>query len=277
VIAGGPDGPGRLAAEHGPAIYASAWRAFRIIDRVSRGGEDVEVKALARNLGISPSTCYQLLRILVDEGYLRKLSGGGYRLGPTISLLYRRSRRRSVESVVEPILHELARRAGRSAYFGLLTENDDVVVALAETPPGSPPAGIPRGLRAPSHALAIGKVQIAAGGVRAIDRYIESHTLDAVTRRTITDPVVLEAHLKEAHARGYAIEREEFAKNVYSVAVPVNTEGGGVDGAIALATVGEDPGAALLQLVELARQAAMQATTSLRGDPGERRSRRPSG
>ena len=258
-----------------PATYASAWRAFRIIDRVSRGGEGMEAKALASALGISPSTCYQLLKLLIDEGYVGRMPhGGGYRLGPTIPLLYRRSRRTNVETVVDRVVAELARRSGRAAYFGLLDENDDVVVAHVAVPPSCPAVGIPRGLRAPSHALALGKIQVAAGGVQAIDRYLERHSLVSMTPRTITDPVALEAHLKEAHARGFATEFEEFAKNLYGVAVPVLSEAGGVHGGIGLAAFGQDAGAGLNRLVALARQAASQARASLSAEPLERRWRR---
>lgn len=263
------------AGEHASTSYASARRAFRIIDRVSRGGEGLDVRSLARALGISTSNCYLLLNVLIEEGYIRKLPRtGGYRLGPMVSLLYRRSRRTSIETVVGRVLDELAQRSRRTAYFGLLDENDDVVVAHVSAAPGAPPVGIPLGLRAPSHALALGKIQVAAGGVRAIDRYLEHHTLDAMTPRTITDPVALEAHLKEAHARGFATEFEEFAKNLYCVAVPVVSRGGGVDGGIALATVGDDPGAEVSRLVELGREAAAEAVASLSAEPEERRSRR---
>jgi DNA-binding IclR family transcriptional regulator len=263
--------------EDAPSSYASAWRAFRIIDRVSRGGEGLDAKNLARALGVSPSTCYQLLHILIDEGYISRLPrGSGYRLGATISLLYRRSRGASVEAVVGRVLDDLARRSGRAAYFGLLNENGDVVVAYVSVPPGAPPVGIAPGLRAPAHALALGKIQIAAGGVRAIDRYLEHHPLDSMTRRTIVDPVLLEAHLKEAHARGFATEVGEFAKTLWGVAVPVLSPDGGVDGGIGLAAVGEPQGVEVRQFVELARQAASRATDSLSAEPHERRSRRVS-
>jgi IclR family KDG regulon transcriptional repressor len=260
--------------EHASTSYASARRAFRIIDRVSRGGEQIDAKDLAQTLGISTSNCYLLLNVLIEEGYIRRLPRSGYRLGPAVSLLYRRSRRTSVETVVGRVLDELAERSRRTAFFGLLDENDDVVVAHVSVAPGAPPAGIPLGLRAPSHTLALGKIQVAAGGVRAIDRYLEHHALDAMTPRTITDPVALEAHLKEAHARGFATEFEEFAKNLYCVAVPVLSRGGGVEGGIALATVGEHPGTEVARLVELARQAAAEATASLSAEPEERWSRR---
>src|SRR5215213_4454417 len=219
------------------AGYPSARRAFRIIDRVSHGGEGLDAKALARALGISRSTCYQMLGILIDEGYLRRLpEHAGYELGPELERLYERSRSTSVEAVVGPVLGDLAQRLGCSAYFGLLTEGDDVVVAGVRASPGGAPMGLPTGLRAPAHAL--GKAQIAAGGVTSIDHYIERHRLDGLTRRTITDPVALEADLKRAHARGYATEMEEFAKGLFCLAVPVRSGGGALAGAIGLATGG---------------------------------------
>ena len=247
-----------------PGGYPSARRAFRIIDRVSHGGEGLEPKDLARALGISVSTCYQMLGILLEEGYLLRLpEHAGYELGPELERLYERSRSTSVEAVVGLVLGDLARGSGNSAYFGVLTEGDDVVVAAVQAPSGAAPMGLPAGLRAPAHALALGKAQIAAGGVTAIDHYIEEHRLDDLTRRTITDPVVLEADLKRAHARGYATEMEEFAKGLCCVAVPVRSGGGALAGAVGLATGGWTGPAEEARLTDAVFDAARRATASL--------------
>ena len=234
---------------------------------MSRAGDRLTVKALARDLEISVSTCYHLIGILLDEGYIERLPHhAGYRLGPTIPVLFERSRKSGSAAVIEPVLRHLARVADRIAYFGVSSEADDVVVTHVHSPPDSPPVGVPQGFIGPSHALALGKVLIAAGGSATINRYIEHHELRAFTRRTITDPAKLEAHLKEVRTRGYATDFEEFAKNLYCVAVPVSDESGKVCGAIGLATTAATPGDDVKRLIRLARRAAQQISTELRGD-----------
>ena len=260
------NGSPELVRLAGHSSYASTRRVFRIIDRVSRAGRGLTVKALARDLEISASTCYHLVGILVDEGYVEKLPHhAGYRLGPTIGVLFERSRRSGNSAAIEPVLHDLARIANRTAYFAVLSEADDVIVTHVHSPPDCPPVGVPQGFCGPSHALALGKVLVAAGGSTAINRYLEQHELRAFTRRTITDPAKLEAHLKEARTRGYATDFEEFAKNLYCVAVPVSDESGGVCGAVGLATTASSSADELKRLIRLARQAATQISTGLRG------------
>lgn len=247
--------------------YSSTRRVFRIIDRVSQAGERLTVKALARDLGISVSTCYHLIGILIDEGYIEKLHHhAGYRLGPTVSVLFERSRKSGSTAVIESMLHELARIADRTAYFAVRSDAGDVVVTHVYSPPDGAPVGVPKGFTGPSHALALGKVLIAAGGSAMINRYIEQHELRAFTSRTITDPSKLEAHLKEVRTRGYATDFEEFAKNLYCVAVPVRDTSGQVSGSIGLATTAATPTEDLKRMIRLVRRAAQQVSSQLRGD-----------
>src|SRR4051794_17051601 len=237
--------------------YTSTRRIFRIIDLVSRSGDRLTVKALARDLGISTSTCYQLMAILIDEGYVQRLShNAGYRLGPTIGVLFERSQRSGRTAVVETVLLDLAHRARRTAYFAILSESDQVIVTHVCSPPNCPPVGLPQGFSGPAHALALGKVLIAAGGSAAINRYIERHELWAFTNRTITDAALLEAHLKVVKTRGYATDLEEFARGLCSVAAPVTDESDTCSGAIGLATISRSPGYEVQRMIALARGAA---------------------
>ena len=70
------------------AKFESARRVVRILDLVGRRGS-LTAKTLAQELGVSLSTCYRLINILVEEGYLRKVSPrSGYELGPAVAALH---------------------------------------------------------------------------------------------------------------------------------------------------------------------------------------------
>lgn len=204
------------------------------------------------------------MSILIDEGYVERLPHhAGYRLGPTIGVLFERSRRSELGGVVEPVLHDLAHRVRRAAYFAVLSERDEVLVVHVCAPPSCPPVGLPQGFSGPAHALALGKALIAAGGTAAINRYVERHELSAFTDRTITDPARLEAHLKEVKTRGYATDFEEFARGLCSVAAPVRGESQTVVGAIGLATIARNPGEEVKQMIAGARCAAKVLSAAL--------------
>ena len=262
----GPRGLGTIVApdsvEPGGG-YASVRRVFRIVDTVSRDGSTLTAKHLAHELGTSLSTCYQLINILREEGYIERVPhNGGYRLGPAIEVLHDRERLHGVPGLVAPAIRDLARRSGRQACLAVLSAGE-VCVVQVENPSPSPPVGIAPGLRGAAHALAVGKVLIAFTGLKGISDYIASHRLDAFTVNTITEPVALEAHLKRIRATKVATSLEEFADNLFDVAVPLETDDGWVQGAIGVFTTARRSSSEAGPMIELARRAAERAAQLL--------------
>jgi DNA-binding IclR family transcriptional regulator len=249
-----------FAGRHrGSSKFNTARRALTIVDLVSRR-EGLTAKALARELGVSLSTCYCLINILLEEGYVEKIGPRkGYRLGPTVPMLNARAHSIDVDARVEPVVGELAVRSSRHAYFGLLS-NGDVTVSRVESPPKKPPVEVVRASCAASHALAVGKILIAATGPGGIEEYVDRYGLENFTPRTITDLGQLQAHLAGIRDRGFATDVEEFSENLCCVAAPIRGENGQVEGAIGISTTARHFDRESGALIELVSNAAREAS-----------------
>ena len=210
------EGTGDPAVSEVPVAskFKSVRRVFRIMDLVSQRGEELTAKELARELGTNLSSCYYLLNILADEGYIRKIAGGGYRIGPTIPLLN--------EGFEERLRHE--DRAGRQGACAARPEARLRGGALGRGGGGDPGQSpgetvllrggggrVPRGLaraRAGQGAAGRRRGRIRtgihrrqwAGGVYAAD-----HRPPQPTAR---------AHLNKVLMVGVATDFEEFAQNL---------------------------------------------------------------
>lgn len=246
--------------------FKSTRRIFRIIDLVREQGEGLTAKRIAREVGVNLSSCYCLINILIDEGYVEKMPRcGGYKLGPAIPVLYASYSENDLDSRIEPVIEELAHRAGTHAYFGLLSAGL-VTVTQVKSPPKRAPVGIVEGFQGASHALALGKVLLASSGAEGVREYIGSYGLEAFTPRTIIHSGILEAQLGKIRTLGVATDFEEFAENLFCVSAQVKGEGGKVEGAIGLSTTAQRAQSELPMLVELARWAAEEASALLSKD-----------
>ncbi len=246
--------------------FKSTRRVFRIIDLVRERGEGLTAKQIAREIGVNLSSCYCLINILVDEGYVEKMPRcGGYKLGPAIPLLCASYSENEIDSRIEPVIDELAQRAKTHAYFGLLSAGL-VTVTQVKSPPKRPPVGIVKGLQGASHALALGKVLLASSGAEGVREYIGTYGLEAFTPRTIIHPGILETQLGRIRTLGVATDLEEFAENLCCVSAQIKGEDGKVEGAIGLSTTAQRAQSELPMLVELAQWAAEEASALLSED-----------
>lgn len=202
----------------GPARDASGTqsirRALTLLQHFVEREPSLSASDLARWSGLPLSTTHRLARALAEAGLLEQDTMDlRYRLGPAITELGTLSYQQRGLHLVHPELDALARRTGAAA--DLACRDRDHVLVLAGT--SLLPQRMP-GLRRPLHSTALGKVLLAwspPGDLTALA------PLQRLTPHTIVDPAELDAELQQVREDGYAVNDEESALGVRTLAVPI--------------------------------------------------------
>ena len=219
-----------VAYDSSPTLIQSVQRALHLIEAVSAREGRAHAKELARDLGLSPSTTYHLLRTLVHEGYLRRLDDGSYVLGPSIAHVARSDRLTSTLAKARPAMHGLSDELRVPVYLAVYVEGEITVAEIVDSPK-APSIDLWVGIHDSAHATALGKCILAALSEDERRDYLARHPLHSLTRRTVTDSRVFEDQID--HTGIIARDEEEYAVGVHCRAAPVITPA--ITGAVAVA------------------------------------------
>ena len=195
----------------------SVARALALLDALAE--EPAGVNALARRIGVNPSSASRLLATLERGGLVEREPGGPYRLGlRLVALADSVLSRLDVRDVARAHLRTLVGQTGETATLSVPGGGEAVTVdfqagessVVSMDRVGRPSVG---------HATATGKVLLAFGGG-------EPAELIAYTDRTITDPNRLAAELARVREQGWAEAEGEREPDLNALAAPVRGRGG---------------------------------------------------
>ncbi len=195
----------------------SVARALALLDALAE--EPAGVNALARRIGVNPSSASRLLATLERGGVVEREPGGPYRLGlHLVALADRALARLDVRDLARPQLRTLVEETGETATLSV--PGGEAAVTVDFVPGRSSVVSMARiGRPSVPHATAVGKVMLAfAGG--------EPTELTAFTDRTITDPAPLAAELAAVREQGWAEAEGEREPDLNALAAPVVGRGG---------------------------------------------------
>jgi DNA-binding IclR family transcriptional regulator len=198
---------------------------------------------ISRGLGLPEVTVLRLLRTLAREGFVRKdPERGRYRMSPMFWLAaiaafpdVRDTQRQFLHT-----LQGLTEQTGAGAilvvpYVGLRAMG----VATIAAPGSASQPRLAHGLNVPMHAIAAGKCYLAGMPCGELREWLHG-LLPRVTTRTIVEPQALLQEVRQARARGYALDREECLPGIAGVAVPVVDAAGAVAAALQLSCAARD-------------------------------------
>lgn len=244
-----------------PDRAPAASRAAAILRLLARSEEPLGVNAIARALGLVPSTCLHILRALAREELVSfDQASKRYRLGPGVLALARSFLRRDrFGEAVQPRLDRLARKFKVTAIgVQVLGLEHMVVVAIsrAELPLR---LHVEIGSRFPGLISATGRCLAAFGGH-------SQEALSAGFRRLRWDrPPSLRAwrdEVAQAKANGYSVDRGNYIAGVTIFAAPVLDGRGLMSHAVVALGVSEQIGAADALVGELRAAARALSATS---------------
>ena len=195
---------------------------------------------LAREVGLTRSTAHRYIATLATLGYLEQDPGTRkYRLGPRVlDLGFSAINSMELREIAAPHLQRLSDETGYTVNLAILDGTDVVYVERcrsAQQGQRGIDLNLHVGSRLPAYCTSMGKVLLADLPVEELDALLDRVELTQRGPNTLTTRTDLVAELARVREAGLAVNNEELAFGLRSIAAPVHGQTGKVAAAINLA------------------------------------------
>jgi DNA-binding IclR family transcriptional regulator len=198
---------------------STARAVLKVLTLMAGHPEGVSARDVAKELGKSMSTAYDLLASLQEEGFARHEPRHGYQLSAGAGFVPSTSERPHHQALSGAV-DQLFSRTRKRSYLAQV-EGGAIVITAVRGRQGIPRVpGLGPRIGRNAHALALGKVVLSLLPEHGRLRFIE-RGLDAFTERTITSARELMSELAEVRRNRIAVDRGEFDAEYCSVAAPL--------------------------------------------------------
>jgi IclR family transcriptional regulator, pca regulon regulatory protein len=254
----------KLAGARPDEFVQSFARGLAVIRNLGAAARPVTLSEIADVTSLSRAATRRILLTLVHLGYVGQ-DGRQFSLLPRVlELGYAYLSALGAPELAQPILNELATRAGESCSMSVLDGDDIVYIARVPTRKIIT-ISLGVGTRLPAYATSMGRVLLGATSVQRMHAVLAKGPFPARTPKTLTDPTKLANRIARDHARGYSVIDEELEVGLCSIAVPVLNASGR---AVAALNIGASrsaftPAELERRFLLLLQQAAAQLTLAI--------------
>jgi len=198
------------------------------------------VSELSREVGLSRSTAHRYIATLATLGYLdQDPASRKYRLGPRVlDLGFSAINSMDLREVAAPHLQALSDETGHTVNMAVLDGADIVYIDRCRTSQRGQrdiDLNLHVGSRLPAYCTSMGKVLLAGLGEEEQRAVLDRVDFDQRGPNTLTEREELLAELAHVARIGLALNNEELAYGLRSIAAPVTSGSGEVVAAINLA------------------------------------------
>ena len=223
-----------------PARSQSLERGLAILSAFRSSQPLLGVSELAREVGLGRSTTHRYVATLTDLGYLEQdAASRRYRLGPRVlDLGFSAIHSMELRELSVPYLQRLSDETGHTVNMALLDDTDIVYIERCRSSRQGQreiDLNLHVGSRLPAYCTSMGKVLLANLPESRRDELLDRTELLQRGPNTLTSRTKLLAELERVRDVGLAVNNEELAFGLRSIAAPVHGHDGEVVAAINLA------------------------------------------
>jgi IclR family pca regulon transcriptional regulator len=193
---------------------------------------------IADELGMSRSTTHRYVITLVALGYLEQGASRKYRLGLKVTDLGMSALNSTgLREHAHPYLEELRQRTSYTASLAVLEGTEILYVDRARSfrrGQNQVDLGIGLGSRLPAHCTAMGKLLLANLPEDEQSDLLGTMKLTKPGPNTITSKKALRDELDQIHEENFAVDDQELAAELHSIAAPVRNDAREVVAAVSL-------------------------------------------
>lgn len=202
-------------------------RMVSLIHALERQGTPTNLKQLAAETQLHPSTAHRILSVLVDHRIVDRMEPGIYRLGIRL-LELGNAVRLHLNVRQEALPHMRALHEALKETVNLSVRQGDEVVYVERVSTSGQMMRVVQqvGARAPLNVTAVGKVFLADDSEDSFASYVQRTGLPRPTELTLGDAAALASQLAAIKLQGYAIDREEAERGVSCIAAGIRDDEG---------------------------------------------------
>lgn len=215
-------------------------RGLAILSSFSAGRRLIGVSEVARELDLTRSTAHRYIATLARLGYLHQdAASRKYALGPRVlDLGFTAINSMELRHVAAPHLQQLCDETGHTVNLAILDDVDIVYVERCRASRQNQnqiDLDLHVGSRLPAYCTSMGKVLLAFLPDAERDDVLSRISFARRGPNTLTSKTALLEELRRVRATGIAVNNEELAYGLRSVAVPVISANGEAAAAVNLA------------------------------------------
>jgi IclR family pca regulon transcriptional regulator len=240
--AGGPESLSSPESSDRPGYRVEALaKGLRILSLFDEQRPSWRVSDLAVAAGLPMPTVYRVVMTLTSEGYLNHLPNGEYRPGVrTLTLGMAALRSLDLVGIAAPMLQDLGERMGETVNLAVLS-GDRVLYLIRLRNSDLVTANIQVGSTLPAVHTSIGKLLLAYLGEAELEALITDASFSANSGPNAKLSLAeLRQELRVIRDQGWAMQDEELAYGLRSVAGPITGPDGRVVAGVNLAVQARD-------------------------------------